>query len=93
MRELNAGDRVRVTAQLLAYDLKRLHFFQQLYHATEGWIAATLETMALHVDMDNKEATPASNLIAARLADMRASHGLLPIPEAAGRRIELPFPR
>ncbi len=93
LRELNAGDRVRVTAQLLAYDLKRLHFFQQLYHATEGWIAATLETMALHVDMDNKEATPASNLIAARLADMRASHGLLPIPEAAGRRIEMPFPR
>lgn len=93
LRELHAGDRVRVTAQLLAYDLKRLHFFQQLYHATEGWIAATLETMALHVDMDNKEATPASNLIAARLADMRASHGLLPIPEAAGRWVEMPFPR
>jgi hypothetical protein len=48
--------------------------------------------MALHVDMDNKEATPASNLIASRLAEMRASHGLLPIPEATGRRVEMPSP-
>lgn len=93
LRELHASSPVRVTVQLLAYDLKRLHLFQQLYHAAEGWIAATLETIALHVDMDRGKAAPASNLIADRLADMRAAHGLLPIPEAAGRRVAMPSNR
>ena len=90
LRELRAGDTVRVTIQLLGYDPKRMHYFEQLFHATEGWMAATLETMALHVDMDSKKTTPASPLVAARLAEMRASHALLPIPEAAGRRIDMP---
>jgi acyl-CoA thioester hydrolase len=90
LRELRAGDRVRVTIQLLGYDLKRMHYFEQLFQAAEGWMAATLETVALHVDMGSNKATPAPSLVASRLADMRASHALLPIPEAAGRRIEMP---
>ena len=88
LRELHAGDCVCATIQLLGHDLKRLHYFEQLFHATEGWMAATLESIALHVDMDSKKTTPAPTLVAARLAEMRASHSLLPIPEAAGRRIE-----
>src|SRR5262249_22479717 len=35
LRELNAGDPVRVTLQLLDYDSKRLHYFEQLFHAVE----------------------------------------------------------
>ena len=42
---------VRVTFQLLDFDSKRLHFFKQLFHATEGWVSATSESLALHVDM------------------------------------------
>ena len=38
LRELNAGDPVRVTFQLLGYDHKRLHYFEQLFHAEEGWV-------------------------------------------------------
>ena len=41
LRELHDGDPVRVTFQLLDFDSKRLHFFQQLFHATEGWVSAT----------------------------------------------------
>jgi acyl-CoA thioesterase FadM len=33
LRELNEGDPVRVTFQLLDYDEKRIHYFQQLFHA------------------------------------------------------------
>src|SRR5215831_16414555 len=51
LRELNAGDQVRVTFQLLDYDRKRLHTFEQLFHAEQGWVAATSENMSLHVDM------------------------------------------
>jgi acyl-CoA thioester hydrolase len=90
LRELHADDPVRVTVQLLGSDAKRVHYFEQLFHATEGWMAATLESMALHVDMDSKKAAPAPPLVASRLAERGASHSLLPIPEAAGRRIEMP---
>src|ERR1700761_4109447 len=57
LRELHAGDPVRVTFQLLDFDSKRLHYFEELHHAEENWLSATSENMALHVDMDaNKTA-------------------------------------
>src|SRR4029078_4676175 len=33
LRALHAGDPVRVTLQMLAYDEKRIHYFEQLLHA------------------------------------------------------------
>ena len=90
LRELNAGDPVRVTFQLLDYDAKRLHYFEQLFHATEGWVSATSENMALHVDMDAKKTAPFPDDVERRLAKMKASHARLPRPEAAGRRIRMP---
>ena len=36
LRELHAGDPVRVTFQLLDYDAKRMHYFEQLFHAERG---------------------------------------------------------
>jgi acyl-CoA thioester hydrolase len=89
LRELRAGDPVRVTVQLLDCDAKRLHFFEQLFHATEGWVSATSEDVALHVDMQTKKTAPFPDDIATRLAKMQASHARLPRPEAAGRRIEM----
>lgn len=89
LRELHVDTQVRVTVQLLGYDAKRLHLFQQLYHATDGWMAATLETLALHVDLDGKKVVAVPPHIAERLAEMRQAHALLPIPEAAGRRIKM----
>jgi len=87
--ELNAGDPVRVTFQLLDYDAKRLHYFEQLFHADEGWLSATSENMALHVDMDAKKTVSFPGDIAARLAQMKAAHSALPVPEGAGRRIAM----
>ena len=58
VRELQANDPVRVTFQLLDFDLKRFHYFEQLFHATEGWVSATSENMTLHVDMAAKKVAP-----------------------------------
>jgi len=90
LRELHAGDLVRVTFQLLAYDRKRLHTFEQLFHAEEGWVAATSENMSLHVDMTSRKSASFPPEVANRLAQMKASHARLPRPEAAGRRIAMP---
>ena len=90
LRELHAGDPVRVTFQLLDYDSKRIHYFEQLFHAVDGWVSATSENMSLHVDMDAKKTAAFPDAAVKRLADMKASHGRLPLPEAAGRRIAMP---
>ena len=90
LRELHAGDPVRVTFQLLGYDAKRMHYFEQLFHAAEGWVSATSENMSLHVDMAAGKTAPFPADVAGCLARMQASHASLPRPEAAGRRIAMP---
>ncbi len=90
LRELHAGDPVRVTFQLLDYDRKRLHYFEQLFHAVDGWVSATSENLALHVDMMKKKAAALPLDVADRLAKMKAMHAKLPRPEAAGRRVAMP---
>ena len=89
LRELHAGDLVRVTFQLLDYDAKRLHYFEELHHAEEGWLSATSENMALHVDMKAGKTAAFPKATAARLARMKAVHSGLALPDAAGRRIEM----
>jgi acyl-CoA thioester hydrolase len=89
LRELHAGDPVRVTFQLLDYDAKRMHYFEQLFHASEGWVSATSENMSLHVDMAAGKSAPFPDEVASCLARMKAAHGHLPRPEAAGRRIAM----
>jgi acyl-CoA thioester hydrolase len=90
LRELRAQDPVRVTFQLLDYDAKRMHYFEELHHAEEGWLSATSESMVLHVDMIAKKTAPFPDFVAARLDRMKAAHAHLPVPEGAGRRIAMP---
>ena len=89
LRELKADDEVRVTFQLLGYDEKRMHYFEQLYHAGDGWISATSENMSIHVDLDRKKSAPFPADVARCLARMQAAHASLPHPEAAGRSITM----
>ncbi|CAN0471573.1 unnamed protein product, partial [Phaeothamnion confervicola] len=87
LRELHAGDPVRVTFQLLGFDSKRLHYFEQLFHAEDGFVSATSENMSLHVDLATKKTAGFAPDVQSRLAAMKASHARLPVPEAVGRQI------
>ena len=89
LRELQAEMPVRVTFQLLDYDSKRMHYFEQLFHATEGWVSATSENMSLHVDIEAKRVAPFPDRVLVALARMRLMHANLPRPEAVGRRIAM----
>ena len=93
LRELHSGDPVRVTFQLLDYDAKRMHYFEQLVHATEGWVSATSENMSLHVDMAAKKTAAFPPEVAERLAALKQSHSSLPYPHGAGRKIAMPAAR
>jgi len=89
LRELYAGDPVQVTFQLLDFDSKRLHYFEELRHAEQGWLSATSENMALNVSMDAKKTAPFPANVIECLTRMKAAHATLPIPDGAGRRIAM----
>lgn len=86
VRELHLGDKVTVSFQLLDHDDKRLHAYQEIRHA-DGWLAATSESLTLHVDMNGPRVTPFPADVLARIEAMRAAHSALPRPERAGRSI------
>ncbi|WP_229428602.1 thioesterase family protein [Microvirga pudoricolor] len=89
-RELKMHDHVRVTVQLVDFDEKRLHYYMEIRHAEEGWVAATSEGLSLHVDMASKKTCPFPADIRNNLSVMRAAHSRLNRPLALGRTIGVP---
>ena len=58
LNELREGDPLRFTTRLLGFDHKRIHYFHEMYHATEGYLAATNELMSLHVNHSTRRSAP-----------------------------------
>ena len=90
LREVHETAPLRVKCQLLGYDSKRIHLFEELVHATEGWVSATCETMTLHVDMTAKKVTPWPAAVLDALARVQSAHVHLPMPDGAGRSVKMP---
>jgi acyl-CoA thioester hydrolase len=89
-RELTEDDQVRVTAQLIGFDDKRLHYYLEMRHATEGWLAATSENLSLHVDLTSRKVSPFPPDMLANLAIMKAAQSMMPRPSTVGRIIGIP---
>ena len=89
LQELHLGQRVRVQSWLLDHDAKRFHTWQEI-HAEDGFVAATAETLALHIDMSGPKVAPFPDDIAAGLDAFAAAHGLPEMPEGAGKAIGIP---
>jgi acyl-CoA thioester hydrolase len=87
LREVREADPLKVSIQLLDYDAKRIHLFEQLLHATEGWVSATSESMTLHVDMAAKKVAPFPDSVMRALERLKAAHAALPRPDGAGRNV------
>ena len=90
LREIHQGDPVQVAVWMLAADAKRIHTFEELRHATEGWVSATSENITLHIDMEVRKVAPFPLDIQARIADVLASHSGITRPEGIGRRVAMP---
>lgn len=93
LREIHLDTPVRVRFQLIDYDDKRMHYFEELIHAEQGWVSATSENMSLHVNMAAKKVAPWPAEILARFARIKERHAGLPIPDGVGRKIGMPAKR
>jgi len=87
VREVGQGDPLRFEARLLDFDHKRLHYYQEMFHATGGWLAATHESVSAYVDIGERRTAPMPAELTARLARIRDAHAVLPRPWQIGHAI------
>ncbi|UWQ56347.1 carnitine 3-dehydrogenase [Leisingera caerulea] len=84
--ELHEGDALTVTTQVLTGEGKKMHLFHRLF-GPEGKLAATVETLLLHMDLNARGTSLPSPEVADKLASYAAAHAGLPLPEGAGRHV------
>jgi acyl-CoA thioester hydrolase len=85
LQEVLQGDPLHFTLQLLDVDAKRLHYFMRMYHADNGFLAATSEQqLMVHVNMADRRVAPMAAETLARLEALKAEHAKLPRPEQSG---------
>jgi len=89
LRELFQGAPLRFETRLLGFDDKRIHFYHEMYHAEDGFLAATNELMSLHVERATRRGAAMAPEVVARLAEVWAGHRQLPRPSQIGRRVGL----
>ena len=90
LREIHLGDPVQVSILLVDADEKRLHTFEELRHASEGWLSATSENMTIHIDMNARKTAPFPLDIQARIKAVTEAHASVTRPEGIGRKIAMP---
>ena len=90
VQELKLGDQVEVRLHLLDFDHKRLHFYQEMYHCDEGYLAATSEQMALHVDMTSRRSAPFPESVQIKIERFFAVHKQFPRSDRVGHTIGIP---
>lgn len=91
-QELTEGQAYRIESRVLAYDEKRVHQFQRMLHAGEGWVAATAEWMNLHVDLNTRRVTAWPESVLRGLAGLAAAQPRGAFPEEAGRQMRIGKP-
>ncbi len=93
VREVHAGDPLRFEARLLGNDHKRIHFYQEMFHETEGYLAATHESLTVHVDFAARRTAPMPESLSRRLAQVLEAHSTLERPWQVGHVISTAAPR
>jgi acyl-CoA thioester hydrolase len=89
-REVKLHDKLCVFSHLLGADAKRLYVFHEMFHADDGYRAATQEVMSLHVNLASRRVMALPEEKLAALQGVVALRGDAPLPPEAGRRIAMP---
>jgi acyl-CoA thioester hydrolase len=91
-KELKENEPFRITSQILAYDDKRIHQFQRMYHAEKNYLAATAEWMNLHVDLNSRRVTPFPQSVMSALKRFTEQQGVMSMPAEAGSKMKVKKP-
>jgi acyl-CoA thioester hydrolase len=58
LREVKEGDPLRFEARLIDFDAKRIHFYMEMFHADDGFVAASYESLSAYVSMTTRRTAP-----------------------------------
>lgn len=89
LRELRQADPFAIGTRLIDADRKRLHLFHTMIKDGTEEPAATIEAMALHVDLAGPSAAPMPDHAFAKVEALLAEHRRLPDPPQLGHRIAI----
>jgi len=89
LNEVHQNADLVTSYQILDHDEKRIHAFQELRHAADGKVAATCETLTLHIDMAGPKVCPFPPDVMERVEALAANHAGLPVPDGVGKKIGL----
>lgn len=91
-RELKLDDPYVVTSQILAFDEKRIHQYQRMYHADDAYLAATAEWLSLHIDLQSRRVAPWPQSVLDNIKGVARAQPDLPWPEEQGATIAVRQP-
>ena len=87
IREVMAGDKLRLTSHLADYDHKRLHYIHCMYHAEEGYLAATNECLGMYIDLETRRSASFNDEQMARFQQELERGQQFSLPEEFGRKL------
>ena len=90
LAELRAGEEMDFTLQMLGFGPGKIHFFVAMHNGQSGKLSATLEQLALNVDLKLRKSAPYSEEIYARIDALYQTQRHLPTPPQAGAHIPAP---
>ena len=90
LRECREGEGLRFEARLLDFDLKRLHFYLEMFREEDGVRAATYECLSSYIDMRSRRTAPIPASLTPHLRRVLDGHRMLPRPWQVGHRIGSP---
>ena len=93
LREVHEGDELRFEARLVDFDAKRLHFYMEMFHAGENYLAASFEGLSTNISRATRRTAPMTDALLARLAAIKAAHAVLPRPWQLGHAISAHPPK
>ena len=91
-RELVENAPYIVTAEILAYDDKSIHNFLRMYDSTEGFLAATIEWLGLHIDLAERRVIPWPDEVLQGIRDFAELQGDSVAAREVGHRIRVRKP-
>ncbi|OED40031.1 hypothetical protein AB833_12650 [Chromatiales bacterium (ex Bugula neritina AB1)] len=89
LREVTESDEIRFESRLLDHNNKRMHFYQEMYHVNEGYLAASHESIGAYIDMTKRRTTAIPTDISDRLTLVKAAHSTLTRPWQIGHVISI----
>lgn len=89
LREVKEGDALRFEARLLDHDAKRIHFYQEMFHAREGFLAASCESLSAYVSQAARRTVPMPAALLERLLQIKSAHAALLRPWQVGHVISV----